>query len=73
MLARPTRDATPPPPESAAELQDQLALLQAKIAQAQAKEQHDADERAHYEGHRVLAPASPSPRELGLNWAGSGG
>lgn len=80
MLARPTRDATPPAlDESSAQLEHQLAALQARLAQTKAKERQEADERAHYEGAKVLAPASPSPREYHfsepppppLGWAGS--
>ena len=65
MLARPhARDATLPPDESAADLEAQLAAIQAKLAQAKAKEQREADERAHFEGSKVLVHGSPSPREL---------
>lgn len=64
MLARPTRDATlAQADESAANLEQQLAALQAKLAQAKAKEQREADERAHFEGSKVLVAGSPSPRK----------
>lgn len=69
MLARPSaRDATlPQADESAADLEAQLAALTARVAAAKAKEQREADERAHFEGSKVLAPASPSPRKF-MSW-----
>lgn len=61
--SRPGRVASPPPALDLKQLLAQQAQLAAQIAKAEALELKRKQDLEQFEGSKVLAPASPSPRE----------